>query len=184
MIKSVYWLFLQEFSKFCHRGIKRPLQVSCFLAKKRSSFYAKKWSCFCTLMALITFFISFLLHWYFYYIDIFCRIHDIFLSHSWYLFITFMISFYRIHDIFYRIRSIIQELLDRNLPRAALSGIFISTVFFILCNISYFVVLEQHEILDSPAIAMVNNSDFILFSHWLNLIFALILILYSLILNS
>ena len=43
----------------------------------------------------------------------------------------------------------------RNLPRAALIGIFISTLVYVLTNIAYFVVLTPMEVIKSPAIAMV-----------------------------
>ncbi|XP_054165033.1 Y+L amino acid transporter 2-like [Oppia nitens] len=43
----------------------------------------------------------------------------------------------------------------KNLPRAALIGIFISTLVYVLTNISYFVILTPTEVLYSPAIAMV-----------------------------
>ena len=43
----------------------------------------------------------------------------------------------------------------RNLPRALIGGIIIVTIAYVLTNISYFIILEPHEILHSPAIAMV-----------------------------
>lgn len=44
----------------------------------------------------------------------------------------------------------------RNLPRAALAGIFLSALIYILVNVSYFVVLTGDDILTSPTIALVS----------------------------
>ena len=46
-------------------------------------------------------------------------------------------------------------LIDRNLPRAALFGILLVTITYVLTNIAYFVILTEDEVLFSPAIAMV-----------------------------
>lgn len=48
--------------------------------------------------------------------------------------------------------------LHRNLPRAAMSGILIVTVVYVLANIAYFSVLTPEEIVSSPAVVTVSLS--------------------------
>lgn len=47
----------------------------------------------------------------------------------------------------------------RNLPRAAMVGIFACTIIYVLANASYFVTLNSIEILNSPAIALVTMGN-------------------------
>lgn len=48
----------------------------------------------------------------------------------------------------------------RNLPQAAMAGILISTVIYVLANFSYFLILTPNEILARDAIALVTNFFF------------------------
>ena len=52
-----------------------------------------------------------------------------------------------------------EELQDplKNLPRAILIGIPGVTLLYLLTNISYFTVLSTDDVLESPAVAVVNK---------------------------
>ena len=63
--------------------------------------------------------------------------------------------------LFFRnnLNYVTEELIQpsKNLPRAIIIGIPLVTVLYFLTNISYFTAMSAQELLDSPAVAVVNK---------------------------